>query len=137
MGRNNFLQNHLCFEKQNIFLKIMILFCVYLIFPLLQNATKITSESLIQRDYPHITYFLDTQYDCSEQNNLRQLRVNRVQKGTQIPSEIDFTHTFASTFIRAEAKKKRVFRCSATFQKHPVFCAQGAHNKWSKNNRFD
>ena len=53
----------------------------------------------------------------------------RVPKNFQVTSEIDFNRTFASVFVRANAKKIKSFLCSATVQKNRVFSAQGKHNE--------
>ena len=62
-----------------------------------------------------MTQLLATHYDCSKRYNLRKSSSFRVQKCTQVCSEIDYTRTNASVFFPAKAKKNEAFRCSATF----------------------
>ena len=59
------------------------------------------------------TQLLATHDDCSKQYNLRQYSLTWVQKGTQAPSETDYTRTFGSGFTRAKAKRNKTFRCHA------------------------
>ena len=49
----------------------MISFSVKFVFSILQTATLITSELLIQPDDPRITQLLATQYDSSKQYSRR------------------------------------------------------------------
>ena len=107
----------------------MILFSVVINLSLLLIVDAITSENLTQPDDPRITQLPATHYECSKQNNLRQFCLNWFRKCTQDTSGIEFSRTFAPVFIRAKAKTKKVFRCSATSQKSRVFCAQGAQDE--------
>ena len=74
--------------------KSMSLFSILVHFSLLHIAGAITSEVVIQPDYPRITHLLANHYDCSKQNNLRQFSLTRVQKCTQAPSECCFGFFF-------------------------------------------
>ena len=87
----------------------------------MQIADAMASENLFQPDDPRIAHVLATQFDCSKQYHLKELSLTRVQKGTQAPSEFEYTKTIASVLFRAKAKKIKPFRCSATLQ--------GAHDK--------
>ena len=80
--------------------------CNFLLSSLLQLATKFTPETLIHPDDPRMTQPPATLYDWSNQNNLRQFNLTRVQKGIQAPSENEDTTTIASAFVRAKAKKE-------------------------------
>ena len=82
----------------------MILFSVRIIFSLVQTATTITSETLLQPDDRRFTQLVATHYDCSKQYNLRQSSLTRVQKCNKAPSETEYTRIFALVFIRAKAK---------------------------------
>ena len=63
MRKYNFLQPYLWFKLQDYFLKPLILLSVILTFSLLQIATTITTEILVQLDYLRITQLLATDYD--------------------------------------------------------------------------
>ena len=99
----------------------MILFYVILFFSLLQTATTITSENLLQ--------LLATHYDCPKQPFWRHYSLTLVQTCTQVASEIEYPWTFASVFIHAITKRIKAFRCSATIQKTRVFRGRGALNE--------
>ena len=124
-------------ELQKYLQKPNILFSIIVIFSLIQTATTITSESFIQLHDPKINQLLAAEYDCSKQYSLKQFSLNQEQKCTQTPSAIEFTRTFASVYVRAEAKRARVLRCSATIQKTCVSPAQGAHYKKYTHDRID
>ena len=62
---------------------------------------------------------------------------SREQKSPQAPSEIDYTTTFASVFIRAKLKRIKALCFSATIQKVRVFSAQDAHDKFYRHDRRD
>ena len=55
-----------------------------------------------------------------------------MQKSKQVPSKIVYTRSFASVHFRAKSKRIRAFCCSAAIQKTRVFCAQGAHDKYCR-----
>ena len=61
--------------------------------------------------------------------NPRLFSLTGVEKYTQALSEIEKPRTSASVSIRAEAKKFKALRCSATIQKSRVIFARGAQNK--------
>ena len=65
---------------KNNFLEPTIIFAVILYFSLLQSAITINSEFLIQPDDRRITQLLATYYDCSNQYEMQQLILIRVQK---------------------------------------------------------
>ena len=115
----------------------MTLFSVTLGFSLLEIASAIISEALIQLGGPRITQPLATHYECSKQNNVRHFSFTRVQKSNQAPAEIEWTGTLASVFCFAKAKRIEAFRCFTTIQKTRVFCAQGAHDKKIRHDRMD
>ena len=92
-------------------------------------ADAIFSKNLIQIGDHRITQLLAIHCDCSEQYNMKQFSLTRLQKCTQSPFEIEYTRTFASVFIGAKSKRNKKFCCSVTLQKNRKFCAQGAHTK--------
>ena len=77
-----------------------------------------------------MTQLLITHYDCSKQNDRRQISITRVQKSTHTPPEIEYTRTIASVFVRAKAEISKAFPHNATIQTNGVFRFQGAHSKY-------
>ena len=67
-------------------------------------ADAIFSKNLIQIGDHRITQLLAIHCDCSEQYNMKQFSLTRLQKCTQSPFEIEYTRTFASVFIGAKSK---------------------------------
>ena len=132
-----FYSTRLYFESQNNILKTMILFfvkstvffSVVLIFCRPQTAHAITSENLFQLADSRITQLLATHCDCSKQNSPRQFSWTRVQRLTQVPSEIKYTRGFAAVFVHAKAKRIKTFCRYATIEETKVFCAEGALGK--------
>ena len=92
---------------------------------------------MIQPDDLRLTQLQATNFDCSKQYSLRKFSSTRLQNCNEAPSAIEYTRTFASVFIGAKVKIKTAFRCSATIQKTPVFCALGAYDKKSRHDRMD
>ena len=140
-----FYSTPLWFESQNNILKTMILFFVkstvffsiVLMFSGPQTAHAITSENLFQLADSRLTQFLATHCDCSKQNNPRQFSWTRVQRLTQVPSEIECTRRFAAVFVHAKAKRIKTFCCYATIEKTKVFCAEGAFGKVERHDRVE
>ena len=63
-------------------------------------------------------------YDCSEQHNLRQFSLTRVQPCAQVPSEIESTRAFAIVLVRAKAKRLEAWTSDAYVKRVIIVCAQ-------------
>ena len=112
MDNYNFLKPFLWSKTQNQFLKPMILIFVILICSLLLLATPFTSEILVHIDDLSNTQLVATHYACSEQYILRKFSLFRVEKGTHFPSEIEYTGTFVSVFVRGKVKRSLSLLCN-------------------------
>ena len=99
----------------------MILLSLVLVFSFLQSGHTTTSENLVQPDDPRVTRLQTTQSGCSEQNNLRPFSLTRVQKCTEVNSANDYNRTFASVFVRAKAKRLKLFAALQLFKKLEYF----------------
>ena len=64
-------------------------------------------------------------YDCEKQHNFRQFNLLSVKQCTEAPSNIQHANIQARVYVRAKAKRIRVFKCEAYAKKERKVCFQG------------
>ena len=60
-------------------------------------------------------------YDCAKQHNLRQFNLRNVKQCTEAPSDIKHASVKARVYVRAKAKRIKVFKCVAYAKKEFAF----------------
>ena len=99
---------------------IDLLFITYVVY--LKHLTNTTSvpkadttnpENRISPQDPNILNIMVSHYDCAKQNNLRKFSLLNVEPCKQAPSDIQHTKTQATLYVRAKAKRIKVFKCEA------------------------
>ena len=81
-------------------------------------------ENRISEQDPNVLNFMVSQYDCAKQNNLREFSLPNVEPCKQAPSDIQYTKTQATEYVRAKAKRIKAFKCEAYIKTEKVWCSQ-------------
>ena len=82
----------------------------------IHKADTTNPENHISPQDPNILNLMLSHYDCAEQNNLRQFSLLNVEPCKEAPSDIQHTKTQATVYVRAKAKRLKVFKCEAYFK---------------------
>ena len=64
-------------------------------------------------------------YECEKQHNFCQFNLLNVKQCTEAPSNIQQANIQARVYVRAKAKRIRVFKCEAYAKKEQKVCFQG------------
>ena len=82
-------------------------------------------ENYLPSDDPNITNLVVSHYDCAKQHNLRQYNLLNVKQCTEAP-DIKHASVKARVYVRAKAKRIKVFNCVAYAKKERKICFQGS-----------
>ena len=88
------------------------------------KADTTNPEIHISEQNPNILNLMVYHYDCAKQNNLRQFSLLNVEPCEQAPSDIQYTKTQATVYVRAKAKRIKAFKCEAYIKTERVRCSQ-------------
>ena len=88
--------------------------------------TPSDTENYLPLDDPNITNLMVSHYDCAKQHNLRQFNLLNVKQCTEAPSDIKHASVKARLYVRAKAKRIKVFKCVAYAKKERKICFQGS-----------
>ena len=91
------------------------------------------SENHISEQDPNVLTLMVSHYDCAKQNNLRQFSLLNVEPCKKAPSDIQHTKTQATVYVRAKAKRIKVFKCEAYTKTEKVWCSQ----TFTSSRRYD
>ena len=107
------------------------LFNTYIVYIIhIVNSTSVpkvdttNSENHISEHDPNTLNLMVSHYDCAKQNNLRQFSLLNVEPCKQASSNIQHTTTQAKVYVRAKAKRIKVFKCEAYIKTEKVWCSQ-------------
>ena len=79
--------------------------------------TPSDTENYLPSDDPNITNLMVSHYDCAKQHNLRQFNLLNVKQCNEAPSDIKHASVKARVYVRAKAKRIKVFKCVAYAKK--------------------
>ena len=118
----------------NIFFITYITYIIHIdTFASVPKVDTTNPENHISEQDPNILNLMVSQYDCAKQNNLRQFSLLNVEPCKQVPSNSQHTKTQATVYVRAKAKKIRVFKCEAYIKTEKIWCSQ----TFSSSRRYD
>ena len=86
----------------------------------------IETEIYPPSDDPNITNIMVSQYDCAKQHNFRQFKLLIVEQRTEAPSNIQHNIVQARVYVRANAKRIKVFKREAYAIKERTIRFQGS-----------
>ena len=75
-------------------------------------------------------------YDCSKQHTFRQFGLTRVKPCVEAPSDLTSTRAIANVFVRAKAKRHKVWTYKAYLKGKNFICAQSDY-KYRVHDRTD
>ena len=108
------------------YITTLILYLHLFNFTLLIPITPSDTENYLPSDDPIITNLIVSQCDCAKQHNLRQFNLLNVKQCTEAPSDIKHAGVKARVYVRAKAKRIKVFKCVAYAKKERKICFQGS-----------
>ena len=88
--------------------------------------TPSDTENYLPSNDPNITNLMVSHYDCAKQHNLRQFNLLNVKQCTEASSDIKHASVKARVYVRAKAKRIKVFKCVAYAKKEKKICFQGS-----------
>ena len=118
------------FEHSFRFLFLLLKYFILLILSLYPSIDMVEPIDL------HVSDLLVSHYDCSEQYNLRQFSLTRVQPCAQAPSAFESTRAIANVFVRAKDKRLKGWTCEAYVKREKLVCAHPAY-KYCRHDRTD
>ena len=80
-------------------------------------AEAFLSKNLIQFDDHRVTQLLAIHFDCSEQHNMKQFSLTRLQNCTQSPIEIEYTRTLLLFLLELQRKEIKTFAVLQHFKR--------------------
>ena len=118
----------------NTLFSAYIAYVIYIVYSTsVPKADTTNPENHISEQDPNILNLMVSQYDCANQNNLRQFSLLIVQPCKQALSDIQHTKTQATVYVRAKAKRIKAFKCEAYIKIEKVWCPQ----TFSSSRRYD
>ena len=75
--------------------------------------TPSDTENYLPSDDPNITNLMVSHYDCAKQHNLRQFNLHHVKQCTEALSDMQHASVKTRVYVRAKAKRIKVFKCVA------------------------
>ena len=79
---------------------------------------------IVETNDPHYSHLLVSHYDYSKQQNFRQFSITRVPPFAQAPSAPKRTRGIANVFVRAKAKRFKVWTYEAYVKREKTVFAQ-------------
>ena len=68
-----------------------------------------SSTDIVEPNDPHFSDLLVSHYECSNQPNLRQFSLTRVQPCAQAPASLESTRAIANVFVRAKVQRLKAW----------------------------
>ena len=99
------------------YITTLILYLHFFTFTFSIPITPSDTENYLPSDDPNITNLMVSHYDCAKQHNLRQFNLLNVKQCTEAPSDIQHASVKAREYVRAKAKRIKVFKCGAYAKK--------------------
>ena len=108
------------------YITILILYSHLFNFTFSIPITPSDTENYLPSDDPNITNLMVSHYDCAKQHNSRQFNLFNVKQCTEAPSDNKHASVKARVYVRAKAKRIKVFKCVAYAKKESKICFQGS-----------
>ena len=84
------------------------------------------TDKYLPPDDPNITNLTVAHYDCEKQHYLKQFISLNVKECTEDHSNIQLAEVKTRVYVRAEAKRAKVFKCEAYATQERKICFQGS-----------